>query len=91
MGAEVIERYDALTRYCGSLGHDVPFGYCRSVQGGLPCRRTADCWNEALPVRRFLEEHYTEEQRAAIFAPSKPKLTSILEIVERAKRRNRVP
>ena len=81
-----IDRYDGERRYCRSLGHHVPFGYCRAVQQGLPCSRIRDCWFETLQIDRFLYEHYTEEQRRRVFAPSKPKLTSILEIAQRAQR-----
>ena len=68
------------------LGHPVPFSYCRQVNGGLPCRLIADCWHEQFDVATFLSEHFTPEQLQAALAPPKPKLASILDLIEKARR-----
>ena len=79
----MIEEHDQQKGYCRRLGHFVPFAYCRRVSDELPCRLLLDCWFERLPVRAFLERHYTAEQIAGIEAPSPPKISSILSIVKR--------
>ena len=72
---------------CRLLGHDVPFSYCRQVAEGLPCRLVLDCWHEAFEVAEFIEEHYTAEQRHEFLAPPKPKVASLVELIEKARRR----
>jgi hypothetical protein len=80
-----IEAHDQREAYCRMLGHSVPFRYCRGVAEGLPCRKILDCWFERFDVAAFVKEHYTAEQIESILAPPKPKMTSLVELVERAK------
>jgi len=68
------------------LGHDVTFKYCRAVQEGLPCRNILNCWHEKFEVKSYLEAHFTTEQIEVILSPPKAKLTSIVELIERAKK-----
>ena len=76
-------RTDTREGYCRALGHGVPFGYCRTAGGALPCARIADCWFERVPIGDFLRAHYSPRELENIFAPRPGKLESILEIVER--------
>ncbi len=68
------------------LGHSVPFSYCRQLPEGRPCRLIVDCWQGHLDVAAFLAEHYSPEQIEAMLAPPKPKLTSIVELIEQARK-----
>lgn len=79
-----IDEHDERETRCRLLGHAVPFGYCRCVQAGSPCRWLADCWHEQFDVAAFLREHFTPEQIEALSAPPKPKLTSIVELIQQA-------
>ena len=81
-----VETYDTLDTRCRMLGHAVPFRYCRCVADGLPCRLVVDCWSAQFDAAAFVRAHYTDEQIDRIFTPPKPKLTSIVELIERAKR-----
>ena len=67
------------------LGHFLPFHYCRTMQNGLPCGKIPDCWFRILPIREFIEENYTEEEQRMIFEPPKPKMVSLVEMIEKAK------
>lgn len=87
----VLESHDNLETYCRMLGHDVPFKYCRTVGDGLPCRRVADCWYTRFDVTAWLGERYTSEQIARIMAPPPAKVTSLLELIEKAKAGNGQP
>ena len=80
-----IEAHDQREAYCRMLGHSVPFRYCRGVADGLPCRKILDCWFQCFDVVGFVKEHYTAEQMESILAPPKPKMTSLVELIERAK------
>jgi len=80
----VIEDHDREQGYCRRLGHHLAFGYCRGVNGGLPCALARDCWYERFPVVEFLQEHYTPEELARVSAPAPGKLESILAAVRRA-------
>jgi len=82
----MIDKHDNLEQRCRRLGHPVPFGYCRQLPEGRPCGLILDCWHERFAVADFVKQHYTPEQIEAFLAPPKPKLASILEIVERAKK-----
>lgn len=67
------------------LGHHVPFSFCRAQADGRPCRKILDCWFEKFDIRSFLSEHLTEEQIDAFLAPPKPKMATLLELIEKAK------
>ena len=47
-----------------------------------------DCWFEQFDVEQFIRQHYTAEQIQQIVAPSKPKLTSIVELIQQAQKNN---
>ncbi len=86
-----ITEQDELDAHCRTLGHSVPFRYCRTVAQGLPCYRVIDCWLGRFDVASFVQEHYTEEQIQRIHEPPKSKLASIVELIERAKRSGNPP
>ncbi len=81
-----LEEHDGRELRCRMLGHEVPFGYCRAMNDGLPCRRILDCWHERFDVQTFVEAHFSPEQLARAMAPPPPKMLSILELIEKARR-----
>jgi len=81
-----IEKYDSLEIRCRLLGHQVPFQYCRSSNENLPCRRIMDCWWERIEIEAYLREHFTpEELNHSVFTEPKPKIASLIELIEKAK------
>jgi hypothetical protein len=83
----MIEEYDALIIRCLQLGGEVPFKYCRTMNEDLPCRRMMACWEFRMEISKFLAEHYSIDQiQRALAPPTKTKLESILELVEKAKK-----
>lgn len=83
------DRNDHLEKRCPRLGSDITFAYCRTCgQGFLPCGKIFDCWWETFDIAAFLKETLPEAvfNKLAEFRP-KPKLTSILELIEEAKKR----
>ncbi|VBB43019.1 conserved hypothetical protein [uncultured Desulfatiglans sp.] len=74
---------------CPRLGHQISFAYCRRENHGLPCSRTLICWHPYFPVEAFLRTELTQEEWDAVFeAPPRPKLLSLVELIEKAKERN---
>ena len=83
----MIEEYDALIIRCPQLGGEVPFKYCRTMNEDLPCRRMMACWEFRMEISKFLAEHYSMDQiQRALAPPTKTRLESILELVEKAKK-----
>lgn len=82
-----IEKFDNEKGYCRMLGHQVPFTYCRSMKGGLPCGKIKDCWFERIDISSFIDENYSAEEQEKIFAPSRTKVSSLVELIEAAKAR----
>jgi hypothetical protein len=83
----MIEEYDALIIRCLQLGGEVPFKYCRTMNEDLPCRRMMVCWELRMKISKFLAEHYSIDQiQRALAPPTKTKLESILELIEKAKK-----
>lgn len=82
-----LDHYDGRTRYCPRLGHTVPFGYCRKPGSDAFCRNIVPCWETAIDIAGFLAAHYTEEERKAATAEPKPKVMSLIELIEKAKAR----
>lgn len=72
---------------CRKLGHEVPFSYCRSESRGLPCFRTLDCWYDHFLVEDLLRrELKPEEWDQAFTRPPKPKVLTLMDLIEQAKR-----
>lgn len=80
-----IQQYDRRTVRCRMLGHELPFEYCRKGQGGIPCQKVLDCWHEILAIEDFIREFYTPEQIEEILKPVKPKMASLLDLIQKAK------
>ncbi|MBW1851829.1 MAG: hypothetical protein JRJ15_10425 [Deltaproteobacteria bacterium] len=75
---------------CPRLGHQISFSYCLSENRDLPCFKILDCWYNHFQVEEFLKDKLTSEQWVKIFgSPPKPKLISLVELIEQAKKRNR--
>ena len=83
-----MNKYDNERIYCRKLGHWLTFNYCCQENNELPCRKILDCWFEKIPIKEFLKENYTEEEISYIFSSSKPKISSLIEIIEQAKKRS---
>jgi len=83
----MIEENDALIIRCPQLGGEVPFHYCRTVNEDLPCRRIILCWEFRIEISKFLGEHYSIEQiQCALAPPTKTRLETIIELIEKAKK-----
>ena len=68
------------------LGHEVGFDYCRQPGKETPCRKIFDCWDEKFDIVEFIKQNYGEEMVEKIQAPPKPKILSLLELIEQAKK-----
>jgi len=83
----MIEVYDSLMIYCPQLGGEVPFKYCRTLNDHLPCRKIIICWEFKLEIGKFLNEHYSLEQiQKALAPPTKTRMETILELIDKAKK-----
>jgi hypothetical protein len=83
----MIEEYDALIIRCPQLGGEVPFKYCRTLNEDLPCRRIMVCWEFRIEIAKFMGEHYSMDQiQRALTPPSKTRVETILELIEKAKK-----
>ncbi len=72
---------------CRKLGHLIYFSYCRAENKGLPCVKTMDCWYPYFNVEEFLRAELTDDEFAEVFArPQKPKVLSLVELLEKAQR-----
>jgi hypothetical protein len=84
----MLTQHDALSRRCPMLGNEVPFSYCRQPGQEIPCRKIFDCWWETFDIKAFIASTYSEDVQTAILQPPKPKVLSLIEIIEQASRRN---
>jgi len=83
-----MDTHDSEEIYCRMLGHRLTFSYCRTVAGGLPCRRIMDCWFERLPIEDFIRAHYSEKDIETIFSQPEDKMTSLIDLIRQAKERS---
>jgi len=76
---------------CPRLGHEVEFMYCEREGGDLPCVRIIACWQERFPIEAYLRWRLSpaDWERFGGLEP-KDKLTSLLELLEKVKRRRGV-
>ncbi len=82
------QRWDELTGYCRRLGHPLRFGYCRTTSGDAPCPKILDCWHERFDVVGYLRHHGPPGFLEVANAPPPPKLASLVELVEKARRQS---
>ena len=80
-----------MERRCPRLGHPISFSYCLSGgEDDLPCWKIVDCWWEYFDVMGYLKKHYTEETLSKLLAERpKPKISSIVELIEQVKNRQK--
>ncbi len=72
---------------CPRLGHQINFSYCRFENKGKPCFKALDCWHVHFDVVGFFKEKLSAEEWDKTFgAPPKPKLLSLVELIEQAKK-----
>ncbi|MBN1847641.1 MAG: hypothetical protein JW932_03570 [Deltaproteobacteria bacterium] len=72
---------------CPRLGHQIHFSYCRSENQGLPCSKILDCWFNHFLVEEYLRRELSAEEWAKAFErPAHPKMQSLLELIEQAKK-----
>lgn len=83
----MIEEHDALIIRCPMLGGEVPFQYCRTVNDDLPCRKIIICWEFRIEIGKFLNERYSiDEIQRALEPPSKTRIETLIELIEKAKK-----
>jgi len=82
------EKYDKEKIYCRKLGHHLLFKYCREENFGLPCKKIRDCWFDKLSIDEFLKENYQSAQIEYLFIPTKPKISSIFDLIQQARERS---
>ncbi|MCF8127663.1 MAG: hypothetical protein K9N10_04045 [Deltaproteobacteria bacterium] len=84
---EIVLPADEKTIRCPRLGHQISFSFCRIENKGLPCFKALDCWYVHFPVEAHFRAVLTPEQwEKAFVSPSKPKMLSLLELIEQAKK-----
>ncbi|MBT3179206.1 MAG: hypothetical protein HOG03_24950 [Desulfobacula sp.] len=73
---------------CPRLGHQINFSYCSSENSGLPCFKTLDCWYSYFDVHAHLKDKLTKEEfQKAFLEKGKPKVLSLFDLIEQAKKR----
>ena len=88
MGKTTIPPDDDFEIRCRKLGHQICFSYCRGENSGLPCLKTLDCWYPFFPVEEFLRRQLSPEEFAEAFGkPQKPKVISLVELIEQARKK----
>ncbi len=83
------ESKDQLERRCPRLGGPVTFQYCRQCgEDDIPCWKIVDCWWEYFDIVAFLKQSMSRAKFAQLLnSKPKPKLRSLIELVEQAKKR----
>jgi len=87
-----MEKYDHLEIRCPRLGGEVSFAYCKQEGKDLPCPRIIACWQAHIPVEAFLREILTQKEWDLCFnRVPKDRMTTLIEIIEAAKKRKKTP
>ncbi len=72
---------------CPRLGHNVSFNYCELERIDKPCAKCLDCWDCFFDVRAYFSELLSEEAfEEAFHSEPKPKIASLIELIEKAKK-----
>jgi hypothetical protein len=80
--------FDQIEARCPRMGHQINFGYCRSMDNGLPCSHAINCFYYTFPVEEYFRRVLKEETFARIFLAEKPgRYESFLKTLSEAKDR----
>jgi hypothetical protein len=75
---------------CPRLGHQIYFSYCRAENRGQPCFKVLDCWSGHFLVEDYLKKELPPEQWERVSdGKPKPKMLSLVELIEQAKKRKK--
>ena len=75
---------------CPRLGHQIFFSYCIVESDQNPCFKILDCWHQYFDVETYLKSRLTAEQwEKLVNRPPKPKVLSLIELIEQAKKRKK--
>jgi hypothetical protein len=73
---------------CPRLGHQISFHYCRREAGDQPCSRALTCWAPHFRVEDYFRRSMSGEEFERCFGvPPKDKMSTLLELVEQARKR----
>ena len=79
---------DSFQIRCPRLGHQIHFSYCRQENLGTPCGKTLDCWYPYFPVAEYLRQELSDaDWQDAFEKPVKPKLVSLVDMLEEIKKK----
>ena len=80
--------FDHVELRCPKLGGEVTFGYCRTVDDGMPCPRALLCFELKFPVEEYFQIVLKEETFTRIFTnPPRTRLERFLDTVDAAAKR----
>lgn len=79
-------KHDEKTMRCRMLGQQIPFGYCRTCNNSIPCKKIYDCWFQAFDIEKFINEHYSQETIAKIKTPNQGRMSIIYDILKKHKK-----
>lgn len=80
--------FDHIEARCPRMGHQINFGYCRTMDNGLPCSRAIDCFYYTFPAEKYFRQVLKEETFARIFLSESPgRYESFLKTLSEAKDR----
>lgn len=82
------ELFDDKTAYCRTLGHYVPFRYCRTVNDEIPCRKIKDCWFEKLDIEQYISKSYSDSEQEQIFASPPDKISTLVDLIKKAQEKS---
>ena len=80
-------KFDSEKIYCRKLGHYLTFKYRREENLKLPCGKILDCWYDKIYIHEYLREYYKNNDLNYLYKSQTPKITSILNLIEEAKKR----
>ncbi len=82
----MIEQHDDKAMRCPRVGGEVNFRFCRFENNMLPCRFIVGCWQGQIEIEVFLNEQYSEEELDSIFTPPRPKMETLVDLMEKARK-----
>lgn len=82
------EAFDRIEARCPQLGGEVTFGYCRALDGGLPCPRALVCYELRFPVAEYFRRVLRAETFARVFTtPAQSRLDRLFAAAAAARAR----
>jgi len=78
------EEFDDRTIYCGMLGQELTFKYCRLTADGRFCRRILECWHDKIDIGNYARYFFSYDEMRGLFRAPASKMSTLIDLITKS-------